>query len=357
MDKRYQVFVSSTYADLQVERQEVIQALLELDCIPAGMELFPAADEDQWTLIKKVIDDCDYYIVVVGGRYGSLSAEGLSYTQMEYEYALTKGKPIIGFLHKDPGAIPTSKSEQTDEGKLKLKAFRALMEKKMCKYWNTSSELGSVVSRSVVKLIKAHPAVGWVRADQVPDEASSQEILRLRKQIEVLDATLAKTRLEAPKGIEHLAQGEEEFEIHFSYELRYANNLELLLRERSIYRSVLQVSWKEIFATLAPHMIDEAAETTLERAMNQFIASSEQSKLQTEQHGDARVTSFQIDEDDFQTIKIQLRALGLVAKSDRPRSVKDAATYWSLTPYGDNVMTQVRAIRRHANGTDPASNN
>ena len=48
MDKRYQVFVSSTYMDLREERQEVIQALLELDCIPSGMELFPASDETQW---------------------------------------------------------------------------------------------------------------------------------------------------------------------------------------------------------------------------------------------------------------------------------------------------------------------
>ncbi|MBP6733269.1 MAG: DUF4062 domain-containing protein [Chromatiaceae bacterium] len=47
MDKRYQVFVSSTYADLQHERQQVIQALMEMGCIPAGMELFPAADEEQ----------------------------------------------------------------------------------------------------------------------------------------------------------------------------------------------------------------------------------------------------------------------------------------------------------------------
>jgi hypothetical protein len=47
-EKRYQVFVSSTFQDLQEERQEVIQALLELDCIPSGMELFPAANEDQW---------------------------------------------------------------------------------------------------------------------------------------------------------------------------------------------------------------------------------------------------------------------------------------------------------------------
>ena len=68
MDRRHQVFVSSTYQDLLEERQEVMQALLELDCIPSGMELFPAANEDQWSLIKKVVDDCDYYMVIVAGR-------------------------------------------------------------------------------------------------------------------------------------------------------------------------------------------------------------------------------------------------------------------------------------------------
>ncbi|MGB8508040.1 MAG: DUF4062 domain-containing protein, partial [Pyrinomonadaceae bacterium] len=151
MDKRYQVFVSSTYQDLQEERQEVIQALLELDCIPAGMELFPAADEDQWTLIKKVIDDCDYYIVIVGGRYGSMSTTGLSYTQMEYEYAVSQGKPVIGFIHRNPGSIPASRSEQSDEGKAKLETFRELVQQKMCKHWSTPSELGSVVSRSLIK--------------------------------------------------------------------------------------------------------------------------------------------------------------------------------------------------------------
>ena len=65
MEIKYQVFVSSTYKDLLEERQEVIQALLELDCIPVGMELFPATDDDQWTLIKRLIDDCDYYILII----------------------------------------------------------------------------------------------------------------------------------------------------------------------------------------------------------------------------------------------------------------------------------------------------
>ena len=71
MDKRYQVFVSSTYADLKEERRAVIQTVVELDCIPAGMELFPAADEEQLAFIKRVIDDCDYYLLIIGGRYGS----------------------------------------------------------------------------------------------------------------------------------------------------------------------------------------------------------------------------------------------------------------------------------------------
>lgn len=90
MEKRYQVFVSSTYLDLQTERQQVMQALMEMDCIPAGMELFPAADEEQWEFIKRVIDDCDYYLLIIGGRYGSISPEGISYTEMEYDYAVEK---------------------------------------------------------------------------------------------------------------------------------------------------------------------------------------------------------------------------------------------------------------------------
>ena len=81
MEKRYQVFVSSTFADLKEERRRVMQALMEMDCIPAGMELFPAADEEQWVFIRRVIDDCDYYLLIVGGRYGSVTPEGVSYAE------------------------------------------------------------------------------------------------------------------------------------------------------------------------------------------------------------------------------------------------------------------------------------
>ena len=66
-DIRYQVFVSSTYRDLIEHRQLVMKALLQVNAIPAGMELFPASDDDAWTLIQRVIDASDYYVVIIGG--------------------------------------------------------------------------------------------------------------------------------------------------------------------------------------------------------------------------------------------------------------------------------------------------
>ena len=83
-DKRYQVFISSTFWDLIDERQAVLKAVLELDHMPAGMELFPAADDQAWQLIKDVIDSSDYYVLLIGGRYGSFNEEGIGYTEQEW---------------------------------------------------------------------------------------------------------------------------------------------------------------------------------------------------------------------------------------------------------------------------------
>ena len=165
-----------------------MRVLLELDCIPSGMELFPAADEDQWSLIKGIIDDCDYYIVIIAGRYGSLGPDEFSYTEKEYRYAVENGKPVVAFLHENPGSISSDHTEQTDGGKAKLEEFREFVQQKMCKKWSTPHELGSVVARSLSQLRKKRPGVGWVRGDQVPAREATAEILNLRKQIEDLES-------------------------------------------------------------------------------------------------------------------------------------------------------------------------
>lgn len=342
MDKRYQVFVSSTYQDLQEERQEIMQALLELDCIPSGMELFPAANDDQWTLIKRVIDDSDYYMVIIGGRYGSIGPEGISYTEMEYRYALSIGKPIIAFLHKNPDELAASRTEKDAEKISKLVDFRKLAETRVVKYWTTPSDLGSMVSRSLIRLIKTNPAIGWVRADQVSDEFSSKEILELKKQIEELEKELSNARLNAPTGTEVLAQGEDEVELKYSFVSQDQKTY-----KRTQYLSRFITTWNNIYFNLAPYMIDEANEHKLKSAMDDFIEEKEKkSILSEEKMKNKYLESFSIDESEFQTIIIQFRALGLIARNDRQRSLKDRGTYWSLTPYGDQVITQLRAIKK-----------
>lgn len=93
-DKKYQIFISSTFKDLQVERDNIIKAILELYHIPIGMEMFSAEDEDQWEIIRRTIDISDYYILILGLRYGSETSEGISFTQKEYEYAIERKIPI-----------------------------------------------------------------------------------------------------------------------------------------------------------------------------------------------------------------------------------------------------------------------
>src|SRR5579871_2764236 len=96
MVKKYQVFFSSTYTDLIVERQAVVEAILMAGHIPAGMELFAAGNKSQMETIRRWIDDSDLFMLIVGGRYGSVEeSTGKSYTQLEYEYALERGKPVF----------------------------------------------------------------------------------------------------------------------------------------------------------------------------------------------------------------------------------------------------------------------
>ena len=183
MNKKYQVFVSSTFQDLIEERAEVIMALLELDCIPNGMELFPSGDDSQWTYIQKVIDNCDYYVLVSAGRYGTIGKDGKSYTQMEYEYALSKNIPVIAFLHKDLASLTVGKSEIDPAKKEKLEAFRNLAQRKLCRYWAGKNELSALVSRSIVKLIKDKPARGWIKSSEVGKSNFEDQIDRLFKEI------------------------------------------------------------------------------------------------------------------------------------------------------------------------------
>lgn len=162
MEKKYQVFISSTYEDLKEERKNVTETLLMMDCIPAGMEAFCAADEEQFEYIKKVIDLCDYYVLIIGKRYGSISPiTGKSYTEMEFDYAKSKGIPILVFpVYAD--ADKPSDGHEKELSAFKKKAYG----RKMGAYWRTPDGLGRAVAISLEKAIKKNDRPGWIRLDE-----------------------------------------------------------------------------------------------------------------------------------------------------------------------------------------------
>ena len=173
LDKKYSVFVSSTYKDLREARQQVMFALLRMGCIPAGMELFPASNKGQWSVIQRVIDECDYYVLILGGRYGSIApdSEGMGYTEKEFRYAVKRGIPALAFLHEDPESLLVGAEEnkgETQEKREALQKFRTfLQEQQSPGYWKTPGDLYGTVTTALRNLIDEHPRPGWVRGDLV----------------------------------------------------------------------------------------------------------------------------------------------------------------------------------------------
>jgi Domain of unknown function (DUF4062) len=165
----YSVFVSSTYEDLREERAEVQKALLKLQCFPIGMELFSSADEEMWEFIKRRIDASDYYVVIIADCYGSVADDGVSFTEKEYDYARSIRKPILAFVHRDPGSIPRAKTETDGEKRQKLSAFIRKVGRSPVSYFKNPHELAAMVTVSFVNQKDRSPAVGFIRADQVPD--------------------------------------------------------------------------------------------------------------------------------------------------------------------------------------------
>ena len=336
MDRRHQVFVSSTFSDLQEERAEIIQALLELDCFPAGMELFPATSSTAWDLIKGVIDDSDYYCLVVGGRYGSTDEDGISFTEKEYDYALAKVKPIMVFLHKTPGSIAVDRTEKTDSGRAKLDAFRAKVEAAHhCKYWTSAEELGGKVSRSLVVLRRTNPSPGWIPGSVAADETLVVENATLKARVLQLEAELVVASAKRNSDpAPDLARGGDAYGPVISFKLA---------EEEDWLSEKVSVTWDQILGYVGPSLLGECTDNEfLEKLKLCFYhAIGEVPAWKTVDHEYVVIPIVIRDE-----IMIQLRALGQVAPGTKRRAVSDQKVYWRLTEVGEAHLIQVQAVKR-----------
>lgn len=338
LEVKHQVFVSSTYRDLIEERKSVIHALLELDCIPAGMELFPATDEDAWTLIKEVIDGCDYYVLILAGKYGSTNAEGVSYTEMEFDYAVSINKPIIAFLHENLDSLSTAATEKVEAMQEKLNAFREKAKLRHCKFWNTPEDLGGKVSRSLIQLKKRHPSPGWVPGKYAATETMLREMQELRAKVAQYEIESLLGAHAAPAGTELLAQGTDPVEITIS----------LRAEARGEQKPTkIKTNWDRLFSYCGPLMMNECTDEELfNRIKLSLLHSAPHELIKFNPLKDIVLPYIFEDK-----VRVQLQALGMMAPGIKKRAVADTTSYWRLTPYGGKYLLGLNAEKKPALNT------
>lgn len=189
--------------------------------------------------------------------------------------------------------------------------------------------MGSIVSRSMVSLIKNFPAEGWVKSSSIVDEKSIKEISRLQNENKSLRDQLDAIKIQVPAGTEKLQQGEDLFFVDF------CTTNDVIDKEKYFSEPF---TWNELYGAVAPHLLGECSEYDMERALKELIFKKMQSKK-------IKFKYCNISKESFGQIKVQLKALGLIRLSERKHSGANKI-YWTLTPYGDYVMTQLLAKQK-----------
>ena len=192
MKKKYQIFVSSTYEDLKEERQAAVEGILEAHHIPAGMELFASSDKSQMEVIKKWIEESDIYMLILGGRYGSIEHDSdLSYIELEYNYAVEKKKPLFAIIIKNE-ELEKRKSEKGekvfDKNSLdKYYIFKKVVESKMCSFFEDTKDIKNNIFKSISALEQDHEFEGWISGKDIKENSEDKaKIVFLEKENEKL---------------------------------------------------------------------------------------------------------------------------------------------------------------------------
>lgn len=330
-EKKYQVFISSTYSDLVDERKNALDILLMADCIPAGMEAFVATDSEQFKVIKKVIDLCDYYILIIGKRYGSINPEtGLSYTEMEYDYAIEQNIPVLVFALDEAVVLPVEKTETNVIKQVKLKEFRnKALNNRLASIWHSPDDLNGKLAIAIMKAVKEIARPGWQRGTDYDEASLRREIMEAQSQIANLsnELNMTKRQLDEFSKQENLAFENCDVEIAYYY---YISDYRGRGGHKSgIYKVVIKL--EEIFKVIGTELMDVAAtEELIERTLKRNLPFETQSDV------------YFSDKQLIKRLLNQFRGLGLITSSWNKDNKK---LYWSLTEKGKKIRDDFILIR------------
>lgn len=263
--KRYQIFISSTYKDLQLERQAVLESVLKLRHIPVGMEHFVSTNEEQFNYIKRLLDETDYYIIIIGNRYGSQADDGISYTEKEFDYAVNLGIPVIACIHSKPDSLPVSKSDIEPDAVQKLDKFRdKVMHHRLVSYfsWESPSDLSAEVVVALVNTINDYPRPGWERVASYENSDLLNQINDLRIENDEMKAQLGEEKQlnEQKYQIMQFPWNETRTFIGFSHWADYKN-----------ISIPVSLTWSQIFSIFGPILLVQSDIDLIHYALNHAL--------------------------------------------------------------------------------------
>jgi hypothetical protein len=324
MQKKYQIFISSTYEDLRSQREQVIKAVLEMGHIPVGMEMFSAGDEQQWEIIKRQIEQSDYYVVIVSHRYGSMIGE-VSYTEREYDYAVSLKIPTLGFIIDESATWPAELRENNKDIQRRLQSFKGKVGGRMVSFWKNEDDLYGRCSVSLMKSFQAYPRVGWARADQTDNSELLAEITRLSRENHTLRSALEEGKRQT--------EIDSENELAATIEALRVNtrSVSVFRRNATDWTRIDRTTLLSIFEALAPDLLDEAPESVMARSiafeLSGFTDIRDRHPLPVNYLRDWLS---------------DLASLGMITPSNKRHSVQDREKYWTLTDLGRLAHRNIR---------------
>jgi Domain of unknown function (DUF4062) len=340
MNRKLQVFISSTFEDLRDERQAAVEGVLLAKHIPAGMELFTAGDASQLEVIKQWIRESDAYLLVLGARYGSIEpTSGLSYSEIEYDFAVANELPHFALVLNDASIErkhAAGLKRPSAEDAAKLSSFRSKVLSKSTKFVDSPDQIKIGVLQSLHEIESRPGLVGWLRSNEIrsdPEINAQMSALveantRLRESIEQSRQQLAESKspLSASEDLAPL-----ESTISLSLEAYHAGSRNYPSRWQHLEKAV-EITWRDLFGMIAIKLLGPTNDDTL----NHKIAG----ELQGSSQSDHRVC-----QRDWETVKAQFLSLDYVSITYGATVTNTGALFWSLTVLGKRVGLLLRSVR------------
>lgn len=323
MAKKFQVFVSSTYNDLIEERQDALKSILDLGHIPSGMEGFFAIDQEQLKYIKKIIDECDYYVLIIAGRYGSVDRDGISYTEREYDYAASKGIAVLAFVHDKIDTLPSSKVDTGVQAE-RLTSFKEKVATgRLVRFWNQRENLKSDVIVSLVKAIGEMPGIGWVRGNVVASEVILAQLNAVRNEVDALRTENDALKEGMQPRVNNIASLDDLFQIGYKF---YDNS--------TSFNRTEALSWSGIFRLIGPSFFNPAQPKTIQNFLTRFISQAHHIT------GSVYLVDAQMD-----TIKMQMIGYGFMKSYSSPTVSGGLSEFLQLTDIGKRVLIEIATVK------------